>query len=195
MKLIDRIDDPAAAERADAAFRSKAAEGNDLDVAFRTGELPVGEVLVAVSRRGLCLVGFDPEPERSLEQLTRHYGSRVLRAPGRLDGAWRELNAYFEGDLHDFDLELDLSLATDFQQRVLRGLLKVPYGRTETYGELAKDIGKPRAARAVGGALNRNPVPIVVPCHRIIGADGSLVGYGGGLDRKLALLELEGALP
>jgi len=106
----------------------------------------------------------------------------------------RELDEYFEGRRTEFDLPTDLSRVPDFQRVVLHELARVPYGEVTTYGTLAARVGKPRAARAVGGAMNRNPIPIVLPCHRVIGASGSLTGYGGGLDRKRALLKLEGAL-
>jgi methylated-DNA-[protein]-cysteine S-methyltransferase len=116
---------------------------------------------------------------------------RVLRSP--LDEVRRELDEYFDGSRTSFDLPLDLRVAP-FPAEVLRELALVPYGRTETYGALAAKVGRPRAARAVGTVMNRNPIPIVLPCHRIVGADGSLTGYAGGLDVKRHLLELEGAL-
>jgi methylated-DNA-[protein]-cysteine S-methyltransferase len=118
----------------------------------------------------------------------------VLRSPGPVDDLRRELDEYFGGTRREFDLPVDLSPLPGFQRSVLEELVRVPYGHVDTYGGLARRIGSPRAARAVGGALNRNPVPIVVPCHRIVGASGSLVGYAGGLERKQALLGLEGAL-
>src|SRR5207248_4670388 len=116
---------------------------------------------------------------------------RVLRAP--LDDVRRELDEYFEGRRREFDLPLDLRVAP-FNEAVLHELARVPYGRTETYGALAARVGRPRAARAVGTVMNRNPIPIVLPCHRIVGANGSLTGYAGGLDVKRRLLQLEGAM-
>jgi O-6-methylguanine DNA methyltransferase len=154
----------------------------------------VGTLLVAASERGVCRISFDPEPERELEALAAAFGVRVLRAPGPVAALRHELDEYFEGDRREFDLPVDLRALPDFQRTVLEELVRIPYGHVDTYGGLAQRIGKPRAARAVGGALNRNPVPIVVPCHRIVGASGSLVGYAGGLERKQALLGLEGAL-
>src|SRR4029077_15424792 len=112
---------------------------------------------------------------------------RVLRTP--LDDVRRELDEYFEGTRREFDLSLDLRVAP-FHADVLRELALVPYGRTDTHGALAAQVGRPRAARAVGTVMNRNPIPIVLPCHRIVGADGSLTGYAGGLDVKRPLLEL-----
>jgi methylated-DNA-[protein]-cysteine S-methyltransferase len=177
----------------DRRFRAAAADSGLLDVAYDFVDSPIGELLVAASRRGLCRISFDPEPEREIEALARGFGARVLHSPRPLDAARRELDEYFEGRRHDFDLPVDLEWVPAFQRSVLDELVRVPFGHLETYGGLAARIGRPRAARAVGGALNRNPVPIVVPCHRVVGASGSLTGYGGGLERKRALLGLEGA--
>jgi methylated-DNA-[protein]-cysteine S-methyltransferase len=118
----------------------------------------------------------------------------VLRTPRALDRVRRELDEYFAGHRRDFDLELDLRATPEFHRRVLTELSRVEYGHTTTYGTLASQVGAPRAARAVGTVMNRNPLPIVLPCHRVVGANGSLTGYGGGLDRKEWLLRLEGAL-
>ena len=178
----------------DRRFRDAAASAGLLDVAYDFADSPVGTLLVAASARGLCRISFDPDPERELEALARAFGARVLRSPAPVDGARRELEEYFEGERRAFDLPVDLTPLPDFQQQVLRELVLVPYGRVDTYGALARRVGRPRAARAVGGALNRNPIPIVVPCHRIVGASGSLTGYAGGLERKQALLGLEGAI-
>jgi methylated-DNA-[protein]-cysteine S-methyltransferase len=178
----------------DRAFRERAAAEGALDVAYDLTDSPVGELLVAATERGVCRISFDPEPEAELEWLARAYGARVLRSPRPLDESRRELDEYFEGRRREFDLEVDLAGLPSFQQLVLEELQRVPYGATATYGGLADRIGRPRAARAVGGALNRNPVPVVVPCHRIVGSSGSLVGYAGGLERKRHLLALEGAV-
>ena len=133
-------------------------------------------------------------PPRELERLERLAGRRVLRSAAAVDNAHRELDEYFAGRRHAFDLAVDLRGLTPFSERVLHELARVPFGETATYAGLAERAGKPKAARAVGTIMNRNPIPIVLPCHRIIGANGSLVGYGGGLDRKVALLTLEGVL-
>jgi len=179
----------------DARFRAAAAATGDLDVAYDVlDDTPVGKLLVGVSDRGLCRVHFDPDPERELEDLARRFGPRILRAPAALDEVRRELDEYFEGRRHAFDLALDLRAAPEFHQRVLAELARVEYGHTTTYGALAARVGAPKAARAVGTVMNRNPVPIVLPCHRVVGASGSLTGYGGGLERKEWLLRLEGAL-
>jgi methylated-DNA-[protein]-cysteine S-methyltransferase len=178
----------------DRAFRDRAAAEGILDVSYEFTDSPIGKLLVAASERGLCRISFDPEPEAELDWLAKAYGLRVLRSPRPLEEPRRELDEYFEGRRSEFDLAVDLAALPSFQQLVLAELQRVPYGATATYGGLAKRIGKPRAARAVGGALNKNPVPIVVPCHRIVGSSGSLVGYAGGLERKQQLLSLEGAV-
>jgi methylated-DNA-[protein]-cysteine S-methyltransferase len=180
-------------EHLDRRFREAAAVEGLLDVAYDLADTPVGTLLVATSERGLCRISFDPEPEREVEALARLFGTRVLRSPRPVERARRELDEYFDGRRREFDLPVDLTPVPAFQRLVLDELVRVPYGRLETYGGLAARVGRPRAARAVGGALNRNPVPIVVPCHRVVGAGGSLTGYGGGLERKEQLLELEGA--
>jgi methylated-DNA-[protein]-cysteine S-methyltransferase len=176
----------------DARFRTRAAEENLLDVAYDFTDSPVGSLLVATTERGLCRVSFDPEPDRDLEALARRHGTRVLRSAPPLDGVRRQLDEYFDQRRTTFDLAVDVAGLPFFQQLVLAELARVPYGEVATYGGLAAKIGKPRAARAVGGALNRNPIPIVLPCHRVVGASGKLVGYAGGLERKRALLTLEG---
>jgi methylated-DNA-[protein]-cysteine S-methyltransferase len=179
----------------DARFREAAAAEGLLDVAYDLIDSPVGPLLVAVSERGLCEISYDPEPEREAENLARVFGARVLRSPRPTDETRRQLEEYFAGDRRSFELPVDLRLAREFGRTVLHELARVPYGELTTYGALAARAGKPRAARAVGMVMNRNPLPIVLPCHRVVGASGSLVGYAGGLERKRALLELEGASP
>ncbi len=178
----------------DLRFREAATRLGMLDAGYDLVATPVGELLVAASDRGLVRIAFEADAEQSLAQLARLVGSRVLRAPRQVERARRELDEYFEGRRHVFDLALDLRGLTPFGERVLRELARVPFGETATYSELAARAGNPRAARAVGTIMNRNPVPIVLPCHRIIGANGGLVGYGGGLERKQLLLRLEGVI-
>ena len=178
----------------DRRFRDAAVRADLLDAAYDVIESEVGPLLAAVTDRGLARITYDPDPELELERLARLAGPRVLRAPRALDEARRELDDYFAGRRTAFDLELDLRGQARFAVTVLDELARVPYGRTATYGELATRAGNPRAARAVGMVMNRNPIPIVLPCHRIVGASGSLVGYGGGLERKEHLLRLEGAI-
>jgi methylated-DNA-[protein]-cysteine S-methyltransferase len=178
----------------DERFRAAAAAEGVLDVGYDVVDSPVGDLFVAVSDRGLCTISYDADPEGKLEQLARGFGARVLRAPRAIDVTKRELDEYFEGKRRSFDLDVDLRLTRDFGRAVLKELAAVPFGEVTTYGALAARAGKPRAARAVGTIMNRNPIPIVLPCHRVVGANGSLVGYAGGLERKELLLKLEGAL-
>jgi methylated-DNA-[protein]-cysteine S-methyltransferase len=172
----------------DARFREAAVRGGLVDIRYDVVDSPIGELLVAATDRGLARIHFGAHGQE--EQLAARFGVRVLRAP--IDDVRRELDEYFEGKRRDFDLALDLRVA-QFHEDVLQELARVPYGVTTTYGALAAKVGRPRAARAVGTVMNRNPIPIVLPCHRVVGANGSLTGYAGGLDRKLQLLQLEGA--
>jgi methylated-DNA-[protein]-cysteine S-methyltransferase len=178
----------------DARFRAAAADEGLLDVAYDVVDSPVGELFVGVSDRGLCVISYEADPELQAERLARGFGSRVLRSPKPVGTVARQLDEYFDGKRKEFELEVDLRLARDFGRTVLEELGRVPFGEVTTYGALAARAGKPRAARAVGTIMNRNPVPIVLPCHRVVGANGSLVGYAGGLERKQLLLRLEGAL-
>jgi methylated-DNA-[protein]-cysteine S-methyltransferase len=178
----------------DRRFRDAAAAEGLLDVAYELHDSPVGKLFVAVTERGLCEIHYDADPDAEAERLARLFGTRVLRSSRPTDEARRQLDEYFAGTRHEFDLEVDLSAAREFGRSVLEELARVPYGELTTYGELAARAGRPRAARAVGTVMNRNPVPIVLPCHRVVGSSGSLVGYAGGLERKRLLLELEGAL-
>ncbi len=177
----------------DRRFRDAAATLGLIDTGFDVVETRIGELLVAASDRGLAAISFDTS-ESSLERLARIAGPRVLRSSRSVDGARHELDEYFAGRRRTFDLTLDLRALPSFTVSVLGQLAKVPYGKTTTYGELAGRVGHPRAARAVGTVMNRNRIPIVLPCHRVVGSTGDLTGYAGGLDVKRRLLELEGAL-
>jgi methylated-DNA-[protein]-cysteine S-methyltransferase len=172
----------------DTRFRTAAVREGIVDVRFDVIDSPVGDLHIAATTRGLCRISYRGDDWE--DQLARTFGVRVLRAP--LDEVRRELDEYFEGRRREFDLPIDLRVAP-FYEDVLRELARVPYGSTDTYGALARRAGRPKAARAVGTIMNRNPIPIVLPCHRIVGANGSLTGYAGGLDVKRRLLELEGA--
>jgi methylated-DNA-[protein]-cysteine S-methyltransferase len=172
----------------DTRFRTAAVREGIVDVRFDVIDSPVGDLHIAATTRGLCRISYRGDDWE--DQLARTFGVRVLRAP--LDEVQRELDEYFEGRRREFDLPIDLRVAP-FYEDVLRELARVPYGSTDTYGALARRAGRPKAARAVGTIMNRNPIPIVLPCHRIVGANGSLTGYAGGLDVKRRLLELEGA--
>ena len=179
----------------DERFRAAAAAEGLLDVAYDVLEdTPVGPLLVGVTDRGVCRVWFDAEPAGALETLARLHGPRVLRSSKPVDRARRELDEYFAGRRQHFEVEPDIRFLPEFNRRVLSELARVEYGTTTTYGTLAAQAGKAGAARAVGTVMNRNPVAIVLPCHRVIGANGNLVGYAGGLERKVQLLQLEGAL-
>ena len=163
-----------------------------IDVAVSTVDSPVGDLLVAVTPQGLVRLAFDPT--HVLDDLAERISPRVVEAPARLDRVRRELDEYFAGRRRAFDFAVDWSLTGGFRRRVLEATARIPSGHVTTYGALAHKVGRPRAARAVGGAMNRNPIPIVLPCHRVVGSSGSLTGYAGGLHVKRALLELEGAL-
>jgi methylated-DNA-[protein]-cysteine S-methyltransferase len=176
----------------DARFRDAAAAERLLDVATAMHDSPLGLLFLAATPAGVCRISFDPEPEEEAERLARAFGTRVLRSPRPLDPVRRELDDYFGGRRRAFDVPVDLGAAGPFARGVLAELARVPFGSTTTYGTLASRTGRPRAARAVGGVMNRNPIPIVLPCHRVVGAGGSLVGYAGGLKRKETLLRLEG---
>ena len=178
----------------DRRFREAAAREHLLDVAYDLVDTPIGTLLVAATERGLCRIAYDADPELELDRLAHVFGVRVLRSARPIDPARHQLDEYFEGKRHAFDLPIDVARLAEFNRRVLRELSRVPYGEVVTYGELAARSARPRAARAVGTVMNRNPLPIVLPCHRVVGANGKLVGYAGGLDRKEKLLRLEGAI-
>ncbi|AYO31647.1 MAG: methylated-DNA-[protein]-cysteine S-methyltransferase [Thermoanaerobacteraceae bacterium] len=167
---------------------------------YRRIDTKIGRLMIASTRKGLCCVGLPGElEERFIEGLKKTYGKCDLwdedgkgEKSSINDKALEELLLYFDGKLKQFTVPLDMR-GTDFQKKVWQQLLKIPYGKTASYGDIARAIGKPGASRAVGGANNKNPLPIVVPCHRVVGSDGSLVGYGGGLEIKKFLLRLESA--
>jgi methylated-DNA-[protein]-cysteine S-methyltransferase len=165
-----------------------------LDVAYTTIDSPVGTLLLAATAKGLLRVAFDVEDhDRVLETLAKRISPRVLRAPRRLEAAVRELDEYFARKRRDFDLPLDLSLSAGFRQQVQRRLPEIGYGQTRTYGQVAALTGNRKAVRAVGSACATNPLPVVVPCHRVLRADGMPGGYIGGTGAMKALLHLEAA--
>ena len=180
-----------------ARFAERAAAERLEDVAYATTDSPEGELLLAATPKGLVRIAYlDHSPaEAVLEQLARHVSPRVLRAPARLDQARRELDEYFAGERSRFELSLDRSLMGPFARKVLGRTARIPYGRVSTYAEVAAAAGSPRGSRAAGNALGSNPMPIVIPCHRVLRSGGGLGGYTGGIDRKARLLELEGAGP
>lgn len=155
----------------------------------------VGPLWVAVGRRGLVAIEFGDDEAGFVRRLAARSNAPVWRSQARVAESIAQLRDYLAGRRNSFDLPVDLSGVTAFQRKVLRAAAEVPAGLVATYGEIAQRIGRPRAARAVGQALARNPIPIVVPCHRVVAADGSLTGYSGGagVETKARLLALEGA--
>jgi methylated-DNA-[protein]-cysteine S-methyltransferase len=163
-----------------------------LDVAYRTVDSPVGTLLLAATDQGLVRVAYEREDhDHVLQTLSELISPRILRAPRRLDQVARQLSEYFTGERHDFVLPLDFRLAHGFRRAVLGHLVLINYGQTETYAEVAAATGHARAARAVGTACATNPMPVIVPCHRVLRSDGTLGGYVGGLNTKATLLSLE----
>ncbi|MEA2473614.1 MAG: methylated-DNA-[protein]-cysteine S-methyltransferase, partial [Thermoleophilaceae bacterium] len=162
---------------------ARAAGDGLLDVAYTTLATPVGDLLVAATPRGVVRISYlDWFPaEETLADLSRRVSPRVLEAPERLDDVRRELDEYFNGDRRGFDVRLDRSLLGPFAKRVLGRTAKIPYGKVSTYAEVAAGAGSPRASRAAGNALARNPIPIVIPCHRVLRSGGGMGGYAGGL--------------
>ena len=164
-----------------------------VDVAIATTDTPIGTLSLAATPAGLVRVGFPREGDTFAEELAAHLSPRVAELPARLDDARRQLDEYFEGRRRRFELTVDLALAHGFRRLVLEQLFEtVGFGQTLSYMQLAERAGSPRASRAVGSAMATNPVPIVVPCHRVLRTGGSLGGYGGGLEVKRWLLALEG---
>ncbi len=165
-----------------------------LDVSYRTVDSPFGSLLLAASPKGLVRVAFECEDHAAV--LTRLAGAispRILRSPRRTDAAARQLDEYFAGRRRRFELPVDLQLVRGFRLAVISHLQQIPYGRTESYAAVARAAGNPAAVRAAGSACARNPVPVVVPCHRVVRSDGTIGQYGGGSDMKAALLEMEAA--
>ncbi len=176
-------------------FKARAIEEGLLDVAYTSTDSPFGPLLLASTRRGLVRVGLpNQDSDALLAELAERVSPRVIEAPAELDAVQRELDLYFAGKLDRFDLALDWQLSSGFRQRVLRAIDRIPYGQTRSYTEMARKAGNERAVRAAGTACGSNPIPLVVPCHRVLRTGGALGGYGGGLPMKQALLELEGAL-
>ena len=166
-----------------------------LDIAYRTLETPVGSLLLAATEQGLVRVAYDREDhDRVLDALSAKVSPRILHAPARLDATARQLDEYFAGRRRRFEVPLDLRLSGGFRRSVLDHLQAIDYGRTESYAQVAAATGSPLAVRAVGSACATNPLPVVLPCHRVVRSDGSLGGYIGGLQAKQVLLALEGAL-
>lgn len=193
-ELFEVADDPMSMARLHERLVAAAGAEGLLDVAYRTVDSPVGPLLLAATDAGLVRVAFASLGfEAVLAQLAERISPRVLLAPGRLDAVARELDEYFAGRRQVFEVPVDLRLATGFRRAVLSHLPDIRFGSVASYGTVAALAGNPRAVRAVGTACATNPVPIVVPCHRVVRSDGALGGYLGGVDAKRRLLGLEGA--
>jgi methylated-DNA-[protein]-cysteine S-methyltransferase len=192
---LTEVDDVTLA-RLDHKLEQRATEAGLLDVAFRTIDSPVGPLLLAATPLGLVRVAYQREGhDVVLQALASKISPRILAAPRRLDEAAGQVEEYFAGRRTTFDLALDLRLSAGFRRTVLGHLAAISYGHTESYAEVAAATGHPGAVRAVGSACATNPLPVVVPCHRVVRSDGSLGGYLGGLEVKRTLLELEAATP
>ncbi|WP_433875937.1 methylated-DNA--[protein]-cysteine S-methyltransferase [Sinomonas atrocyanea] len=186
--------DPAVLVRLRASLAERATGEGVLDVAYRVVDSPVGPLLIAATNRGLVRVAYEREGhDLILQQLSDRLSPRVLEAPSRLGAVARQIEEYFAGRRRRFDVPLDLSLSAGFRRTVLQHLGEIPFGVTESYTEVARAVGNPKAVRAVGTACATNPLPVVVPCHRVLRSDGSLGGYIGGLEAKSLLLHLEAA--
>jgi len=191
--MVTAADARVKARSADELVRAAADRGGLIDVAVGTVGSPVGELFVAVTPKGLACVGFDDQDRAALEdRFAEDLSPRVVASARATDDVRRQLDEYFGGARRRFDIGIDHRLMSPFVRKVMAQTAKVAFGEVSTYGAVAKGIHHPEAARAVGAALGQNPIPIVLPCHRIIGASGNLTGYAGGLHRKEFLLRLEG---
>ncbi len=190
----DLEDGESAALAARTAARA-AAEGL-AEIAYALIDAPVGRLVVAATPRGLLRIAYELENggvDAVLDQLASRLSPSIVEAPARLDDVRRELDEYFDGRRRDFDVKLDWRLSrSPFTRRVLEATAKIPFGATSTYRDVAIAAGSPKAFRAAGSALGSNPIPIVVPCHRVLASTGGIGGYTGGLDRKRLLLGIEG---
>ena len=178
-----------------ARLARRAAEAGLLDVAYAVADSPLGPLTVMVTPRGLVRLSYPGEGiDAQLAELAERVSPRILEAPERTDEVRRQLDAYFAGGRTEFDLPIDWRLVRGFAGQVLRATARIPFGHVSSYREVATEAGSPNAYRAAGNALGSNPIPIVVPCHRVLHAGGGLGGYTGGIERKRYLLELEGVL-
>jgi methylated-DNA-[protein]-cysteine S-methyltransferase len=186
----------AASPELDRLLAERAVAEDLLDVAYATVDSPLGPLVVAATPNGLVRVAYTESGADAdvLEELARKVSPRVLEAPARLDDVRRELDEYFEGRRTDFDLPIDWALTHGFTSRVLQATARIAFGATSTYAGVASEAGSPRAVRAAGNALGANPIPVIVPCHRVLRTGGGIGGYTGGLERKEYLLRLEGVL-
>jgi methylated-DNA-[protein]-cysteine S-methyltransferase len=191
-ELLNGSADPGEASR---RFAQRALDEGLVDVAYDTLDSPLGPILAAVTPTGLVRLSYHrhrPEDE-VLEQLASRLSPRVLHAPRKIEPIRRQLGEYFEGRRREFELDTDWSLISPFARKVLGRTVAIPYGSISTYSEVAAAAGSPRGARAAGNALGSNPIPIVIPCHRVLRRGNALGGYTGGIELKAELLKLEGA--
>ncbi len=186
--------DPADLARLQDRLADRATSADLVDVAWREVDSPFGSLLVAATRRGVVKIAFEREGHDAvLVDLATRVGSRVLRAPARLDDVTRQLDDYLAGRRHTVEVPIDLRLASGFRREVVAALSTIAWGHTSSYGELARAVGHPRAARAVGTACAQNPLPLVLPCHRVVRSDGTPGQYAGGVAVKRWLLAHEAA--
>jgi len=176
-------------------FALRAEQEDLVDVGYDTVDSPIGGLLVAATDGGVVTIHFEGESDAALSEIARRVSPRMLRLPRRVERARRELGEYFEGRRTEFSVPLDRRLIGPFGAKVLGRTEEIPYGHVSAYNLVAREIGHPNAARAVGNALGANPIPVIIPCHRVLRTGGSLGGYGGGLHRKRFLLELERVFP
>jgi len=183
-------------ERLRSTLARRAADAGLLDVAYGTYDSPLGALTVMVTSRGLVRLSYPGEGiAAQLDELAERVSPRILQAPERTDSVRRQLDEYFDGDRRTFDVPIDWRLVHGFAGNVLRATARIPFGSVSSYREVAARAGSPNAYRAAGNALGSNPMPIVVPCHRVLHVGGGLGGYTGGIARKQFLLRLEGVIP
>ncbi|HEY1236883.1 MAG TPA: methylated-DNA--[protein]-cysteine S-methyltransferase [Solirubrobacterales bacterium] len=200
-KMLKQAPSTTDLDRAVQGLLARAERDGLIDVAYAEVDSPFGKLLVARTDRGVVRLklpgGRDGliSPDETLEDLAANISPRVLEAPSRLDEERRELEEYFEGRRQEFDVPVDWSLTSPgFRSRALHAVARIPYGKTKTYAQIAKSAGNDRAFRAAGTACGHNPIPVIVPCHRVVQTGGGIGQYGGGPEMKRALLDLEGAL-
>jgi methylated-DNA-[protein]-cysteine S-methyltransferase len=195
LKEIARADGEERSRRLAARFADWAADHGKADVAYGFADSPFGPLLVALTRRGLVKLDYpDRDFDLELEDLAARVSPRIVESFNATEAVRRQLDEYFDGRRRRFDVHADLSLSEGFSRRILSATARIPFGSVATYREVAIKAGNPKATRAAGNALGSNPIPIVVPCHRVVRTGGGLGGSTGGVDRKVALLRLEGAL-
>jgi methylated-DNA-[protein]-cysteine S-methyltransferase len=200
-KMLRQVPTGADLDRAVQGVLARAERDGLIDVAYAHVDSPFGDLIVARTDRGVVEValpthrGNKQDEDAVLEQLASQVSPRVLESPSRLDDERRQLDEYFEGKRERFDVPVDWALTPKgFRNRALHAVARIPYGKVKTYAEIAKAAGNPRAFRAAGTACGHNPVPLIVPCHRVVQSGGGIGNYGGGPEMKRALLDLEGAL-